>query len=94
MSFFSWTMRRAAILLFVYGLFALVVTLVMQIDSFGRMGIDYGPGIAGSGIFRFLAAVMGAFGAALWPLFGAAFLWRIDIGLRRLLPAQPAEIAE
>jgi len=93
MSVYSWSMRHASVLLFAYAVVALAVTLVMQLDSFGGMSRDYGPGFAGSGLFRFLAAVMGSMGSAALPLFGSALLWRADNWLAARAPGV-AEVAE
>jgi hypothetical protein len=92
MNFYLWAMRSASVLLFVYALVALVSALVIQLESLGAMGSSYGPGLGGSGIARLMSMIVGSLGAAAWPLFGAALLWRVDRWLGT--PAGPAAKAE
>jgi hypothetical protein len=86
MSFYLWAMRGASAILFVIALLQLVVGTGFQLWNYLRMsgGIEvYAPGaMGGSPLVTALGALVSGLATAMWPLFGAALLWRIDRWIR------------
>lgn len=81
MSLFHWAMRHAAGLLFAAALLLFVGSLVPFLLEFGgsmsRAPSNY---ISDTGPIwvRLLTLFVGSLGAPVWPLFGAAVIYRFD----------------
>jgi len=92
-SFFRWSMRYAAAILFAISVLVPLLTVATSIGAFNAASngaaLSSFPYFGGAGVMittSFLASIHNA----AWPLFGAAVLWRWD----RYLSAKRQEAAE
>ena len=77
-AFYHASMRCAAVVLFVVAIVTAISGALPTLLIFKTMAHDLGGGPEGSQSLERLVAFLRGISSAVWPFFGAAFLWRID----------------
>ena len=95
MSFFRWSMRYGAAILFVIALLTLVLNLVqvLQVVSQTSQSASYEVGVSNrpAELLLILQATVAALGGAALPFFGALLINRLDLWLGDKKQAEPFE---
>ena len=95
MSFYRWCMRYGAAILFIIAGLTLVLNLigVFQLMSESTQATSFETGVSNrpAELLLIIRAVLGAFGAAALPFFGALLINRLDIWLGARTQAEPFE---
>jgi len=76
--FYQGSMRCAAVVLFVVAIVTVISGALPTLLIFKTMAHDLGGGPEGSQSLELLVAFLRGVSSAVWPFFGAAFLWRLD----------------
>ena len=73
-------MRHAAVLLFLIAVMVPVMTLATVFVSFASTPPEGGPMLGGAPVDRVLLfnSLVSALSTSVWPLLGAAVIWRVD----------------
>ena len=81
-TFYAWSMRSAAAILFALAILLPVVSVAIAFSTYaGPNGSEYSVYAAGGLPSNFLTLVgvfINGLSTAVWPFFGAALLWRFD----------------